>query len=590
MKQISAQPRRHITTGRRNPNGFVGAIQENPCGGETNPRSLPQLSYHPASDGSVLGPIRTLFRNLTIYGLGDVSTSIISLLLLPIFTKYLDPSDYGVITMLLTVEAVSKVACRWGIDTAFMRLYYDCADPAARQRLASTVFFFLLAVNGTLLLAGIASADWLAARIIGQAQQGLLVALTMANTFVAAFFFIPFQVLRIGGRSKEYIRFTTARSAATVVARLVLVIWAGQGVFGVVLADVLVTVGLALALTRQFAAQIRPVFSRDVIREALAFGLPRVPHSIAHQVIGFADRYFLNAYGTLRDVGLYSIGASFGLALKLFLSAFEAAWTPFFLDAMREPGAPRLFSRASTYIVAVLVLLVAGLCAVAPDIVRLFTTQEFHEAAKVTPWIALGVLFQGLYLVGSIGLVISKRTTFYPISTGLSAVASLVANVLLIPRYGLLGAAWANVSAYATLAVATSAFSWRLYPIPYEWSRLLRIAIAGGLSYAAARWVVPRSLSPLPSLLLHGAAAVAAYLLVLFVTGFIHAGERQFLQDLRRRVLARTPPAAAPMSSTEVEMAGDIVSAAPEIDTGPFEARPAGGAPDVSVDSRNPRR
>jgi hypothetical protein len=89
------------------------------------------------------------------------------------------------------------------------------------------------------------------------------------------------------------------------------------------------------------APLIRPLFSRDVLGDALGFALPRVPHSIAHQVIGFADRYFLNAYGTLRDVGLYSIGASFALALKFFLGAFEAAWTPFFLGLMRDrtPGA-----------------------------------------------------------------------------------------------------------------------------------------------------------------------------------------------------------------------------------------------------------
>ena len=80
----------------------------------------------------------------------------------------------------------------------------------------------------------------------------------------------------------------------------------------------------------------------------------------------------------------------------------------------------------------------------APDLVRLTTTTDFHAAAAVTPWIALGVMFQGIYLVGSIGLVITKRTTLYPIATGTAAVVSLVGYALLIPRFGLLGAAWAN--------------------------------------------------------------------------------------------------------------------------------------------------
>ena len=70
-------------------------------------------------------------------GRGDVATSIVSLLLLPVYTRFLTPSDYGVIAMLLTVEAGGKIIFRWGVDTAFIRLYYDCADQKARQRLAT---------------------------------------------------------------------------------------------------------------------------------------------------------------------------------------------------------------------------------------------------------------------------------------------------------------------------------------------------------------------------------------------------------------------------------------------------------------------
>ena len=111
--------------------------------------------------------IKNLFQNLAVYGLGDAATSIASLLLLPIYTRYLTPEDYGVITMLLMVEAVAKVTFRWGVDTAFMRLYYDCKDQFSRQQLASTVFFFLLVVNGALLCVVVAGAGRLSALLFG---------------------------------------------------------------------------------------------------------------------------------------------------------------------------------------------------------------------------------------------------------------------------------------------------------------------------------------------------------------------------------------------------------------------------------------
>ena len=538
----------------------------------------------------MLARVKNLFGNLAIYGLGDVATSLVSLLLLPVYTRYLTPSDYGVIAMLLTIEAIAKVALRWGVDTAFMRLYYDCADHAARQRLASTVFFFLLGANGSLVVCAIASAGWLSARIFGTTEHALLIGLVLANSFVTGFYFIPFQVMRIGERSGQFIALVFARSAGTLVVRLVLVVWAGMGVLGVVVADVIVTAVFTPILGIWFRPLLRPTFSRTVIRAALGFGLPRIPHSIANQAIGLADRYFLNAYGSLRDVGLYSIGASFGLAPKLFLSAFESAWTPFFLGVMREPDAKRIYSTVSTYALAVPVLIVAALAAAAPDLVRLTTTEEFHGAAAVTPWIALGVMFQGVYVVGSIGLVITKRTTFYPLATGSAAAVSLLANAFLIPRHGLLGAAFANAIAYGTLAVVTVAFSWRVYPIRYEWSRLLRIAAAGIAGYLAASRMVPLSMAPLSGLFLRTAVTAVTYLGFLYLTGFFHAGELRMLKEVRQGALQRRTSRLPVADTSQVEMAGEIVAGAPDplepVETDSIS--PSGS--DVSPGSQSPRR
>ena len=117
--------------------------------------------------------IKSLFRNLVIYGLGDVATSLVSFLLLPLYTRYLAPADYGVIAMLLTIEAVAKIVFRWGVDTAFMRLYFDCRDTASRQRLASTIFFFLLAINGSLVLASVAASGLVEPNPSRHAQPGI---------------------------------------------------------------------------------------------------------------------------------------------------------------------------------------------------------------------------------------------------------------------------------------------------------------------------------------------------------------------------------------------------------------------------------
>lgn len=506
----------------------------------------------------MLSRLKALFRNSAIYGLGDASTSLVSLLLLRVYTKHLSEADYGVIAILLTIEALTKILFRWGVDTAFMRMYHDCADSRARQRLASTIFFFLIAVNGTLVALAVLASGWLSAHLLGTPRHGLLVALIIINTFVAGFYFIPLQVLRIAEKPVVFSALTFSRSVGTLVARLILVVGIEMGVTGVVVADTIVTAIFTLVLARWFAPLIRPVVSRELLRDALGFGLPRIPHSVAQQVIGVADRYFLKSYDpTLAVVGLYSIGATFGLALKLFLGAFEFAWTPFFLGVMKEPDAKSIYSKVSTYVVAVLALLVALLCACATDLVRLTTQPAFHGAAAVTPWIALGVMFQGLYLVGSIGLIITRQTARYPIATGIAAGVSLAANAYLIPRFGMMGAAWSQAIAYGALMLVTVTFSWRAYPISYEWSRLARIAAAAALAFAAGQ-TLPAPISPILAIPLRAAVTAAVYVTLLFMSGFFHAGELRWLQQVRARALQAKQRPAMEQEST-VEMAGEIV-------------------------------
>lgn len=512
----------------------------------------------------MLARLTQLARHLAIYGLGDVATSILSFLLLPVYVRYLSPADYGVISLLLTVEVVAKILFRWGVDASFMRLYYDCADHASRQRLASTIFWFLAALNGTLLALGLAAAPWLAAHLFGVTSHVTALRLVLFNTFVVGFYFIPFHVLRIQGRSPQFIALTVTRSLATLVLRLLLVVVFKMGVMGVVLADVFVTLAFTLALVKWFAPLIRPVFAGPVLREALSFGLPRVPHGVAHQAIAVADRYILAQFVTLREVGLYSIGASFGLAMKLFLSAFENAWAPFYFATMTEPDAKRTFKVVTTYGLAALVLLAAGLAAVADDVVRLMTTPEFYTAAAVIPWIGMGVLFQGVYLLTSIGLNITKQTAYYPVATLCAAFTSIAANLWLIPRFGVMGAAWANSLAYGVLAVTGMALSQRFYPIAYEWGRILRVAVAGLGAFLASRLLLPSQMPPLLGFLSRGGMVLAVYPVLLFAMGFYQPREVAATVALFRGV-RRGRPAPAEAAS---ELAGEIITTSMPDETG----------------------
>ena len=112
----------------------------------------------------------------------------------------------------------------------------------------------------------------------------------------------------------------------------------------------------------------------------------------------------------------------------------------------------------------------------------------------------------------------------------------MIANLILVPRFGMMGAAWAATASYALLAVVATAFSRRVYPVPYEWGRLGRIAVAGATAWLVAGSIVPLPAGTIAGLLLRGVVTTLTYGAVLWFTGFIGAHERREIERLAARI------------------------------------------------------
>ena len=203
----------------------------------------------------------------------------------------------------------------------------------------------------------------------------------------------------------------------------------------------------------------------------------------------------------------------------------------------------------------------------------------------------MGVLLQGAYLLTSIGLNITKQTQYYPIATMVAAATNVGLNFVLIPKYGMVGAAWANGACYAVQAVLGYAFSQRFYPISYEWGRIARISAAGAAACLAARALPsmhfvssdPRSvMASLPDAFVRGGTVVGVYVALLAVSGFFHANELRALRAMWRR--QRKPRVAGAPDSTELAgaiVATDVVATADDVAIEeaqtPSAGSPAGG-------------
>lgn len=436
---------------------------------------------------------RRLLRHLVVYGSADTAAQFINLLLLPVYTVVLSLTEYGVLALVLVLEAFLKIVYRWGFDTSYLRLHYDCTTDEQKRTLAGTAAISMALGNLAVVAILWIAAPFVAMSLLDSAEHVWLVRLLAVNLFISSFHFLPLTFLRIEERSRAFAGWTVIRTFGTIAAKLTFVVWLDMSVLGFLVADFVLAVILLLGLSPILRRMAAPRFSVPAARELFAIGLPRIPHGTLHQVMAMADRLFLGYYLPLDRLGLYQVASSIANGLKLYPVALSTAWSPFAFESMRRPDAKELYARMATYAFALMAGLAVAMVLLADPLVRVMAAPEFRGASALIPLLVLGITIQASATFVSTALHIAKRITPFPIITLVAAVTSVAANIVLIPLFELQGAALAAACGQTALFAATWYFVRRIYPIPYEASRLLRIALIA-LVLAVAGVVVQTTL------------------------------------------------------------------------------------------------
>jgi O-antigen/teichoic acid export membrane protein len=470
-----------------------------------------------------LGPqIRRLGRHSVIYGLGGIVSRLLAVFLLPLYTRYLDQDDFGAVSVIVAFTAVLVTVLRLGISSAFFRFYFDSQDPAHRRLVVRTSFWFTMASATAGLVAGVVLAAPLA-DLLGLDDANLVRA-----GFVAIWAQMNYEQLtalfRAEERSTAYVLASLANIAVTIGATVLLVVMLEKGAIGVIVGSFTGTLVVYLALLAVHREQLGLEFSRPLLREMNRFGIPLVPAALALIVVNFSDRFFLVHLDGLAEVGLYEIGVRIASAMVLLLTAFRMAWPAFAYSIEDDAEAKRTYAFVLTYLVLIASWLALALGLLAPWLVRLLTQPQFYEGERVVPLLAFGSTAYAAYIVMAIGVGRAKRTQFNWAITGFAAALNVALNLILIPPYGMMGAAVATVAAYVVMFLAMTWYAQRVFPTPYQWRRVLTAAGAAVALLLLGK-AIGAGLGP-------ALAIIAVYPLLLLALGFYLPVERTYLRRL----------------------------------------------------------
>ena len=483
-------------------------------------------------------------KHTAIFGVGDVAQKIVGFLLLPVYMRCLTPEDYGILALLGVISMIFGNLILQGIPTACFRAYsFDYSkDEGAQKEVISSAYSYLLVVSFVFFSILFLLAPFISDIAFKRGDFSLFLRIVFVTDFLGCASNIPFVILRA--------RLLSALASGIAVTRVIvgstLIIWfvvfKDMKVEGILIANLLMASLLfftspliPIIIHRSFSLRI----SLNKLREMLAFGLPFIPGTFAMWLLSATDRYFLEHFSARSELGLYSLGFTFASIISfIFIQPFNRTWPAIFYPKAQEPDAKKTFSRFPTYFLLIGSLL--GLCVIlgAEHVIKIMGPKQYWSAYKVVPILIMSILIGvgGLQSLMNIGIFLEKKTKYAPLIVSCGAVLNILFNALLVPRYGMMGAAIATVISSACMVAITIKINQKVYPVSYEYRRIGHLSILF-FAVVALSYIVH-----IESFLLIIPAKISfllMFILLLFLTKFFTAQELSLIKEYYHKIVLR---------------------------------------------------
>ena len=467
-------------------------------------------------------------RHAVVYGVGMLLSRAVAFLMLPVYTRFLTPADYGVMELVeMTLDIISVIAGA-RLANGIFRYYHKADSETDRRAVVSTALMALAASYAAIGIITCLAAAPLSQLIFRTTAYTLLIRLAAGALAFQSLILVPLTYARAENRSGIFVAANLAKLIISLALNVVLVAWMRVGVVGMFVANLTSTMVVGIVLSALLVRQVGFRVSRAATRNLLRYGVPLMGTQVATFILTFGDRYFLQARGTTSDVGLYSLAYQFGFLLAAIgYIPFEQVWEPARFQIAKRPDRDQIFARGFIYMNAFLVTVGVALMLFVPVLLHVMTTPSFFGAAALVPPILLAYVMQGWSQMTDVGIHVRERTEYVTFANWVAAAIALAAYAVLIPRYHGMGAAVATLIAFTVRWILVYTISQRLWHVRYEWGPILRL-LAVAFTVAAGA----HALAGLPlwtSFVLRVGLAVA-YLAGIWWAGVLSASDRAMIR------------------------------------------------------------
>lgn len=422
---------------------------------------------------SIYEELKFLLKHSSVYGLGTIIGQTVGFLLLPLYTRYLTPEDYGVLSLINITMDIAGIVAGLGIIASMARFYYEFDTAAERNLVISTIYWISFAVT----------VIFLPLLYLGSSLLSLLIFKSHVYTthFRIASFALIFGIIsdmgltyyRVQSKSVIFIQFSLAGMLLSIGLNIYFVVFARTGVIGIFYSSLIKQVILALILSVLILARTGLQFSGTLASGIIRFSFPLIFSNIFRVLVNESDKFFINYFFSPFTTGIYAIAQKIGNSIhQLVISPFLQTYMPRRFEIMKQKDASKTYGAILHYYLVVICSAGLALALFSSIIVRLMTTEQYHSAARYIPLAVLSVIIFGLKYHFETGIMIQKQTKYIAYINGVSALTNVALNFVLISRYQLWGALLALNISYSLTAVLNYIISQKMSPIDFPFPRI----------------------------------------------------------------------------------------------------------------------
>lgn len=384
---------------------------------------------------------KSLVKNTTIYALGDIIPRLIGFISLPILTRYLSPSDYGIVNYVNTLNTFLLALGFLSINTYYLVFYYRCENSLEQKKLLGNLSSFVILLNIVLVLILLFFGKYFFALLGSKIDFYPFIVIAVFTNFFNVFSVLPAALYRLLEKPLPLTILNVSRGVITLLLTLVLVIYFHFTALGVLYSALIVNFIFAFIFLYTVRKHIIWNLCFKQIKVVLAFTLPLLPGSIAYYLTTISDRILIDKYLNLNDLGIYSTAATIALILNIFSFGAYKAFEPYIFKNWGNEGFIKIFENIRNGFVYVLLIGVLCLSVFSKEFFQIMTDVKFHGAYWYVPMIIIGVYSSSLSMLYGTIITAKGKTKINSLVSVTGATISITLNMLFLPKFGLITAA-----------------------------------------------------------------------------------------------------------------------------------------------------